>query len=845
MKLTALIPAAEPFHTFEFFPPRTPQGLANLLDRIHRLISDPLRPPVAISVTWGAGGSTAVKSLELAHEIVRLVREDGKEESVQVVLHLTCTNMGRKLVDSALAALSPEGRGGRDDGPSEGGVGRPRVFAFAESSPSEASIPREASLLRSVSAPQATRTQDPKSPLSSVQAREHFRGRTSSLPRPSSPPQTQLSQADANLLFLFSCVGVEMQGVGDTEHSRVEGSCESIERAETGDVATRDLASAEPKIHPPRKEEYRPVPGPSSTSFTQNDTTGELDPADMLNEEFSSGDEEDEFTYAEDLVRYIRNREDGDWFCIGVAGYPTPHLDSPTPESDIHFLTEKVRAGADFIITQLFYDVDGFIRWVETVRRAARSNSACLRAKGVDVPIIPGLMPIQNYASFRRLINLCKCPVPKEIMDDLDPIKSDDAAVKRYGIALATKMIQRLLAANLPNVQGVHFCTLNLEKSVRTIMENLGWVVGARRQLQDGQENGQAEGEHRNRLIDQNETMAPNTGDPTTLGTSPSRQLMQLSISPQEAATIAENGFKHRKQHHPGGGLMSDEPSKGPHQSAPSAGGAGVVEDWDEYPNGRFTDVRSPAYGEIDGYGNGLKVTPTQALKDWGAPVDPESLSALFTSYLRSSPNTPTTPFCDLPISPESQNILHYLVHLNSPAKQMWTVGSQPAVDGARSDDPIHGFGPKGGYVFQKSFVEFFVPSRKEVEELAARIESAGEGGVIKFYAGNKHGDLLSNLEEEDVNSVTWAVFPGQEIVTSTQIQEESFLAWKEEAFEIWTEWSRLYPLRSASRKLLQGIADNAWLVSVIHHDYKDPEGLWRFLLGDDYEEVRQEGYAK
>jgi methylenetetrahydrofolate reductase (NADPH) len=102
-KLTSLIESTHPFHTFEFFPPRTPQGLANLLDRIHRLISDPLSPPIGINVTWGAGGSTALKSLELAEEIVKLVKEDGKEDKVQVVLHLTCTNMGRKLLDQALA----------------------------------------------------------------------------------------------------------------------------------------------------------------------------------------------------------------------------------------------------------------------------------------------------------------------------------------------------------------------------------------------------------------------------------------------------------------------------------------------------------------------------------------------------------------------------------------------------------------------------------------------------------------------------------------------------------------------------------------------------------------------
>ncbi|KAJ9093588.1 hypothetical protein QFC20_007098 [Naganishia adeliensis] len=670
-------------------------GLANLLDRIHRLISDPLAPPIGINVTWGAGGSTALKSLELAEEIVKLVKEDGKEDKVQVVLHLTCTNMGRKLLDQALAKCRQLG----------------------------------------------------------IQ----------------------------NILAL------------------------------RGD--------------PPRKEEYRPAPGSDTTCLSstppKTNDVGDLDASEMLNED---EDDEDEFTYAEDLVRYIRNGEGGDWFCIGVAGYPTPHVDSPTPESDIHFLWQKVQAGADFIITQLFYDVEGFIRWAETAYKC---------------PSFPGLMPIQNYASFRRLINLCKCPVPKEIIDDLDPIN----AVKRYGITLATKMITAILDANLPNVQGVHFCTLNLEKSVRTIMENLGWV--ALQQTFDHHDH--ASDHHPNLLIEQGATMAPNTGDATTLGTSPSKQLQELSISPQQAAEIAESGFKHRQQHQHlpptttgGNSGIAGQPA-GPHMPQP---GGGVVEDWDEYPNGRFTDVRSPAYGEIDGYGNGLKVTPAQALKDWGAPVDAESLSSLFTSYLQSSPKTPTTPFCDLPISPESQSILHYLVHLNSPQKQMWTVGSQPAVDGARSEDPIHGFGPKGGYVFQKSFVEFFVGDVKQVLELQEKIENEGQG-MIKFYAGNKRGDFISNLENEDVNSVTWAVFPGQEIVTSTQIQEESFLAWKEEAFEIWTEWSRLYPQRSASRKILQGIADNAWLVSVIYHDYKDPEGLWRFLLGDDYEAVRQKALQK
>lgn len=93
--LTTLIAERKaPFHTFEFFPPRTAPGVANLLDRIQRLSAPPLNPPLAVSVTWGAGGSTAERSLELAESVVAL--------GLEVILHLTCTNMPRVKVDTAL-----------------------------------------------------------------------------------------------------------------------------------------------------------------------------------------------------------------------------------------------------------------------------------------------------------------------------------------------------------------------------------------------------------------------------------------------------------------------------------------------------------------------------------------------------------------------------------------------------------------------------------------------------------------------------------------------------------------------------------------------------------------------
>jgi methylenetetrahydrofolate reductase (NADPH) len=119
----------------------------------------------------------------------------------------------------------------------------------------------------------------------------------------------------------------------------------------------------------------------------------------------------DYFQHADDLVKYIR-QEYKDTFCVGVAGYPTPHPDSETTESEMKWLKVKCDAGADFIITQLFYDMDAFEKWVKECRAA-----------GITVPIIPGVMPIQNFASFRRLVKLTGCPVPDTIMQDLEPIK--------------------------------------------------------------------------------------------------------------------------------------------------------------------------------------------------------------------------------------------------------------------------------------------------------------------------------------------------------------------------------------------------------------------------------------
>jgi methylenetetrahydrofolate reductase (NADPH) len=117
------------------------------------------------------------------------------------------------------------------------------------------------------------------------------------------------------------------------------------------------------------------------------------------------------FSYATDLVKYIKQQY-GDYFCVGVAGYPEGHIENTDKEADFQTFIDKCKSGADYIVTQLFYDCDLYLEWVQKVRDA-----------GVTIPILPGIMPIQSFGGFKRMTDLCKTKVPEFILDDLEPIK--------------------------------------------------------------------------------------------------------------------------------------------------------------------------------------------------------------------------------------------------------------------------------------------------------------------------------------------------------------------------------------------------------------------------------------
>ncbi len=166
------------------------------------------------------------------------------------------------------------------------------------------------------------------------------------------------------------------------------------------------------------------------------------------------------FNYATDLVRFIRE-EYGDYFVICVAGYPHGHPDSKSYEDDLIHLKDKCDAGADFIITQLFFKAETFIKYVKDCREI-----------GINCPIIPGILPIQSYDSLRHIIKLSKLEVPSDIITTLESIKENDEAIRNYGIEMCVQLCKELLESGLVN--GLHFYTLNREVAVTEILKQLG-----------------------------------------------------------------------------------------------------------------------------------------------------------------------------------------------------------------------------------------------------------------------------------------------------------------------------------------------------------------------------------
>ena len=162
--------------------------------------------------------------------------------------------------------------------------------------------------------------------------------------------------------------------------------------------------------------------------------------------------------YANELVRLIRDRF-GDRFCLGGAAYPEKHIECPNPAVDLDNLRRKVDEGLEFLITQLFFDNRHYFDFVQRAR-----------ARGITVPIIPGIMPITNAAQIERFTQACGATLPYELADELDRRRNDPAAVLQLGVSHATSQCFGLLKGGAP---GIHFYTLNRSTATREIFGEL------------------------------------------------------------------------------------------------------------------------------------------------------------------------------------------------------------------------------------------------------------------------------------------------------------------------------------------------------------------------------------
>jgi methylenetetrahydrofolate reductase (NADPH) len=165
-----------------------------------------------------------------------------------------------------------------------------------------------------------------------------------------------------------------------------------------------------------------------------------------------------EFRYASELVEFIR-AETGDTFHIEVAAYPEVHPQARSPQDDLANFERKVKAGANAAITQYFYNADAYFQFMDQVAQ-----------RGIDVPVVPGIMPITNYTQLMRFSDMCGAEIPRWIRLKLASFGDDSASIKAFGHDVVGQMCERLLAGGAP---GLHFYSMNQSVATTALWQRL------------------------------------------------------------------------------------------------------------------------------------------------------------------------------------------------------------------------------------------------------------------------------------------------------------------------------------------------------------------------------------
>ena len=377
-----------------------------------------------------------------------------------------------------------------------------------------------------------------------------------------------------------------------------------------------------------------------------------------------------DFRYASQFVAWIK-AEFKERFVIAVAGYPEGHPDSTYEDSLVH-LKQKVDAGADFVITQLMFDCDKFEKFI----------SDCSIHK-IDVPIIAGVLPIQNYDSLRKLKKLaCNVDVPKSLVERIEEKKDDDEAIREIGIMFTVDLVEQLFERQL--TAGIHIYTLNREIGPNRIVKDLGLYSK-----------------------DKSRRFFP------WQATANNNRLVSEDVRPVYWAQRPKSYMTRTKT-------------------------------WDEFPNGRWGNSSNPAFGELDDYHLFYMSKPinmTKFLEMWGYEIrNIDDIRDVFLSFLEGNPNRQGYNVTSLPwvdeqtLQPETLLIREQILKLNR--NYLFTINSQPPVNCARSNDQTFGWGPKNGYIYQKAYIEFFARS----EDAKIIINKIAKFPLLSYTLSNKAG---------------------------------------------------------------------------------------------------------
>jgi methylenetetrahydrofolate reductase (NADPH) len=189
----------------------------------------------------------------------------------------------------------------------------------------------------------------------------------------------------------------------------------------------------------------------------------------------------------------------------------------------------------------------------------------------------------------------------------------------------------------------------------------------------------------------------------------------------------------------------------------------------------------------------------------------PEDVNKVFVGFIKN--DVKKLPWCSEAPAKETNFIAKQLIKLNDLG--LLTINSQPRVNASLSTDPYVGWGPSGGFIYQKAYCEFFC-----TKDLLDKIIAGMGKSTYSYMAVNKKGGKIGNVKSDSVNAVTWAVFPAREISQPTVVDVNSFMAWKDEAFSLWGEWSSIYEESSESRKLIESICDSYYLVNIVDDNF-------------------------